>query len=257
MRSAYHEPLPNRRRVSLGRRATSFLLALALEILVVIGLLTLAPHQPAPPKQSEPKTFTMAPTTDNQAAPKPAPRAVAKVKHAAGGSSPAPKTVAATRMPVPVPPPVNPWLNDKELFDAGDISKIPSHSGNNSPGTGTDGTGKDSGSAYGPGEGPGGQQLYDAEWYVEPTDAQLAYYLPAQVAPGSWAMIACKTIENYHVDSCRQLGESPVGSGLSRAMRLAAWQFRVRPPRIGGHAVMGAWVRIRIDFTAGGAHVKK
>lgn len=102
--------------------------------------------------------------------------------------------------------------------------------------------------AAGPGEGPGGVHLYNAEWVVEPSDAQLNGYLPRSVEPGSWALIACQTIAHNQVENCAQLGESPRGSGLSKAMRLAAWQFRVRPPRIDGKPMVGAWVRIRIDF---------
>lgn len=103
-------------------------------------------------------------------------------------------------------------------------------------------------SAAAVGEGPGGVTLYNAEWVVEPSDAQLNGYLPREVASGSWALIACQTIAHNQVENCAQLGESPRGSGLSRAMRLAAWQFRIRPPRIGGKTMVGAWVRIRIDF---------
>ncbi len=78
--------------------------------------------------------------------------------------------------------------------------------------------------------------------------AQLRTYLPREVARGSWALIACQTITHNQVENCAQLGESPRGSGLSKAMRLAAWQFRVRPPRIDGKPMVGTWVRIRIDF---------
>ena len=105
--------------------------------------------------------------------------------------------------------------------------------------------------ASGPGEGPGGVQLYNAEWVVEPSDAELRGYLPGRIDRGSWALIACQTIAHNRVENCAQLGESPRGSGLSKAMRLAAWQFKIRPPRIDGKPMVGAWVRVRIDFTKG------
>ena len=113
------------------------------------------------------------------------------------------------------------------------------------------GSGKDSVAAYGPGEGPGGAPLYYAEWYREPTHAELSTYMPSNGPPTGFALIACKTIAGYHVDNCRVLGETP-GSGFGRAMRRAAWQFLVRPPRLGGKTLVGSWVRIRIDFTPAG-----
>ena len=45
------------------------------------------------------------------------------------------------------------------------------------------------------------------------------------------------------------MGESPMGSGFGRAVRLAAWQFLVLPPRVDGKVMVGSWVRIRIDYS--------
>ncbi len=151
--------------------------------------------------------------------------------------------------PVPQPqqaqpkPPRPLWLSHDD-FAATDISRLPRHDADSGE-TG----GQNSGSTYGPGEGPGGAQLFNAAWYREPTRAELAGFLPERVEAGSWATIACRTAENFHVEDCQELDESPPGSGLARALRRAAWQFLVRPPRVNGVAKIGAWVRIREDFT--------
>lgn len=105
-----------------------------------------------------------------------------------------------------------------------------------------------SGSVYGPGEGPGGAVLYNAEWFREPTNAELAGYLPARRPDTGWGMIACQTIADHRVENCQILGESPRGSGLGRAVLDASWQFRVQAPRVNGKAQLGSWVRIRIDY---------
>ena len=97
------------------------------------------------------------------------------------------------------------------------------------------------------GRGPHGEILYAAEWAREPTDAELSGYLPRN-APDGWGLIACKTIPGNRVDDCVELGNSPPGSHLASAVRQAAWQFRVRPPRKGGKPMIGEWVRIRIDY---------
>ncbi len=154
------------------------------------------------------------------------------------------------QVPSPIPSPKVPPLKlvnvSQADFAAADISKLPRRADNASASIAAGGN---SASPYGPGEGPGGARLYNAEWHREPSDAELAGYLKSGAPPGSWAMIACKTIDHYHVEDCVQLGESPPGSGLSRALRQAAWQFLIRPPRIDGKPQIGTWVRIRFDFT--------
>ncbi len=97
------------------------------------------------------------------------------------------------------------------------------------------------------GTAPNGQPLYAAAWYREPYDSELAGYLSTADGPG-WALIACRTVPDFRVDDCVGLDEYPNGSRLERAVLAAAWQFRVRPPRLGGVSKYGEWVRIRIDY---------
>lgn len=97
------------------------------------------------------------------------------------------------------------------------------------------------------GTAPNGEPLYAAAWYREPSDAELRGYLSTASGPG-WALIACRTAPDYRVEDCVGLDEHPAGSQIMRAVLGAAWQFRVRPPRIGGRLQVGSWVRIRIDY---------
>ncbi len=97
------------------------------------------------------------------------------------------------------------------------------------------------------GRGPNGELLYAAQWAREPTDAELSGYIPKN-APNGSGLIACRTIPGDRVDDCIELGNDPPGSHLASAVRQAAWQFRVRPPRKGGKELVGSWVRIRIDY---------
>jgi protein TonB len=230
------------------RRTVSFVLALVVEVLLILVLLLFGPHlTPAPkPEPRRATSFSLAPSEKEAAtAPEHRTKAHAAAKPASGATTPIPPMPPVITPPkVPTPPAALPGVLPITL-GASDISKLKSSASNDDGAE----TGTDSKLAYGPGEGPGGQPLYNAEWYREPTDAQLNGYLPKGAPPNSWALIACQTMPQFHVDNCRSLGESPVGSGLGRAMREAAWQFLVRPPRRGGKVLVGAWVKIRIDFT--------
>jgi len=110
-------------------------------------------------------------------------------------------------------------------------------------------------SSYGPGEGPGGVVLYNADWFRRPTNAELSGYLPKSSPGSGWGLVACQTVERNHVENCQILGESPRGSGFGRAVQNAAWQFLVIPPRVNGKPQIGEWVRIRIDYTENGAEI--
>ena len=103
----------------------------------------------------------------------------------------------------------------------------------------------------GPGSGPGGATLYPADWYREPTDAELSGYLKPNMPRQGFGTIACRTVAQHHVEDCYIISESPRGSGFGRSVLNAAWQFLVRPPRINGKEQVGAWVSIRITYYDG------
>jgi len=60
--------------------------------------------------------------------------------------------------------------------------------------------------------------------------------------------VACKTIPDNCVENCQSIGESPPGSGLGKALRLAGRQLRIRPPTINGKPMIVTWVLVHIDY---------
>ncbi|MEA3541712.1 MAG: hypothetical protein U9R77_06305 [Pseudomonadota bacterium] len=231
------------------QRAAGVTFALVLNLLLLLALFTLSPSF-QPPKMDPrlPVTF------ETEAGPKAAQEeAKAEKAERREESKAEPQKVEepVVRPPLevekPVEQPPSPFafltLNREQMASA-DIGKMPRRAA----GDGSAGQGN-SAAVAGPGEGPGGVQLFEAQWYRRPTHAELSPYLPNDAPTSGWGLVACKTIDHYHVENCQVMGESPMGSGFGRAVRLAAWQFLVLPPRVNGKVMVGSWVRIRIDYS--------
>jgi protein TonB len=226
------------------RRATSFLLTVLAHLLLLLLLIRLAPpHFGSSKAGSKLITFSVAPEAQEEAAHSKSPAKTHAAKSVAQPpAAPPPPTIK-------LPTTAAPWVLTPglERFDVRQVAPAP-HAEQQSDASASDDASGASNSDKPVAYGPAGQPLYDAAWYREPTHAELAYYLKdARPGPG-FGMIACQTVARYHVDNCVELGES-LGSGLARAVREAAWQFLVLPPRVGGRAMVGTWVRIRIDYT--------
>ena len=237
MSSATPELRADWRRPSMRQRALVIGLTLIAELLFLLMLLGLGPASWGDKsKRGAPTDIIFLPQPE-EAAPSAAAPAEAQ---AANRAPPTPRP--RPKLP-PAISPKPPWVElTSEQFAAADISKLGS-AGGKAKGSG-------GASSAQVGVGPGGATLYKAEWYREPTDAELGGYLPKRsIEPGSWAEVACKTIADNRVENCQALGESPPGSGLARAIRLAGWQFRIRPPRIDGKPQVGTWVMVHIEFT--------
>jgi protein TonB len=250
--ATHYLPPTSRERPSPRRRAISFALALAIEVLLLLAFLGLD----FKPKRSvfeggTLSTFDLAASEEKAAASK--------------AQQPAPAT---PRPPRPVPPAIKPKIVlperpldllplSREELEASDIAKL----GTNAPGAelaqGNASGGSVPGDSERVGTAPNGEPLYRAEWYREPTHQELATYYPKTMPEGGgWGLIACRTIERYHVTDCVELGQSPPGSHLAGAVRQAAWQFLVRPSRVGGKSQVGTWVRIRVDYIASRSDIR-
>ncbi|WP_052508036.1 hypothetical protein [Sphingomonas hengshuiensis] len=238
-----------------GRRGAAFVLALLVELLIALLLLWMSPTLPGKKDAAGPTVFGI-----NVDGDKPSEKAEA-AKEASKRA--APREVAPVTPPpppeiVPPPPPVpntaNPMpfirMTRRDYADA-DIAKAksgaPAAAGDSSAESG-DAAGAMAGDSEAIGTAPNGEPLYPVEWYRRPTHAQLdPYRSPRSRGPG-FGLIACRTIARYQVTDCQELGEGPRGSGNAGAVRQAAFQFLVVPPRKGGKPLIGTWVAIRIDY---------
>lgn len=159
---------------------------------------------------------------------------------------PAPVPVVQPQQPAPAP---LIRLSSKEMAST-DIAALPRQPGPPAatrPAMGPPAPGGSSGDSALVGSAPNGEPLYAAAWYREPYPDELSGYLSTATGPG-WGLIACRTASDYRVEDCVKLDEYPTGSNIARAVLAAAWQFKVRPPRVGGQSKIGEWVRIRIDY---------
>lgn len=225
-------------------RITAGLLALAAGIGLFLLLLTMGVLPDRLTESSVLATFDVRPKaeSDTRSAPKAAPKATSTRRPAN------PPPVVVPPPPVLFPDMIILSSRDFAAADIGTIKRSPNTGG------GREGTAEsaDSGTGDTVGTGPDGQPMYAAQWYREPTRAEMATYLPKRrVEAGAKGVIICRMVERYRVEDCREQGETP-GSGLAGAMRQASWQFLIRPPRVGTKSLVGVWVRITLTMNEEG-----
>ena len=241
---SYRPPTPFER-TPPARRASGLALALALNLLLLLALIGIGAYRPTHKGGSPLRTIVVNLTSDqseqadasedvrpqpDEALPPPPPQK----------SPPPPPPIVVPQAPkIPPPRPLEMIELSRADYQRADIAKMPKAS--------VASGGASFGDSKEAGRGPNGEVLYAAEWAREPTDAELGGYLPAS-APDGYGVIACKTLPQNRVDDCIELESGPRGSRLAGAVRQAAWQFRVRPPRKNGKPMIGAWVTIRIDY---------
>lgn len=246
-------PLHERRAYAQRReRAGALGLTIVIHILV-FAILLFSRSMPMPEKmQSTLKGFMVMSETEEKGEETKQAEAKAETKQSAESES------RPVTQPEEAPPPPKPDLSvpsenksnfillSSEDFASSNIGSKPSQR------QGAQAAAQSGPAVQGPGAGPNGAQVYSADWYRRPTNVELSTYIPPNAPRSGWGMVACRTVERYHVEDCYILGESPRGSGLGRAVLNAAWQFLVLPPRVNGRAQTGTWVSIRIDYTEKG-----
>ncbi|MBO9715137.1 hypothetical protein [Sphingomonas sp.] len=255
------ETVVERVREGVRRRGLPFLLALLIELLIALMIVYLGASVVAPKKKEFPKVFGIAGQEEDSSDATKSP----ETRKAEAQATRRGATQQAAQKPIPVPtpppqtdqPPPTPYAflhltrSDYAASDIGrNKSAAPVAAGDSASSDDNGSSGIRAGDTpRASGKGPHGEPLYYAEWYREPTHAELNTYLPPKSQRDGWGEVACRTIDHWHVEDCIELGESPRASGYARAVRQAAWQFLVRPPRVGGKVLVGSWVNIRITYT--------
>lgn len=235
------------------RRALAIVAALALELLLIALLLSLGLHDPGQPEAEPTLVRFQANSASESADDSPEPESEATQQPEPAERPPA-EAEAAVQPSIQPPRPTEPSPPMPAVQVAPssfDLSKVEAPSSAprapaSGPAIGPPDTGS-SGDTPRVGTAPNGEPLYAASWYREPRPGELRGYLSTATGPG-WGLIACRTVPDFRVEDCVALEEYPTGSNINRAVLAAAWQFRVRPPRLGGQYQVGTWVRIRIDY---------
>lgn len=242
----------------LRRRGAAVLLALLIELLLALLLFFLAPPLPGRKEASRTTVFGIeAPKGEDSPEKTPVEHKQrqkserAQRQRSQPVTQPPPPVPQPVETPVPVGPPTFLKLSRND-YQQGDITRMHSQA----PDASSD---SDSAAEAGGGGGAGdtptmgrkgrhGETLYVAEWVREPRDAELSPYINENRArfPG-FGLIACRTVARNRVEDCYELDETR-GTGFAGSVRQAAFQFLVRPPRVGKKLMVGEWVAIRIDY---------
>jgi protein TonB len=239
--------LTERLRTDGRRRAIGLGVALLIEALLLLLLLTLGESGNLAKKAGPVLTTFDAGETEEAPQPEEKPPEPQQATRTVTRPQPRPDQPQppAPPKPAPAPPLIQLPRDNGPTFD---ISQLPREPAKPTPAQPPVGPPAPSTRGDTPvvGTAPNGQPLYAAQWYREPTEQEMAGYL-STAQPG-WGLIACKTAPEYRVEDCVLLDEYPEGSNIGRATLAASWQFKVRPPRKGNRYLVGEWVRIRITY---------
>jgi protein TonB len=231
---AYRLPSPYER-PPLSRRASGFGLALGLNLLLLFLLLGLGVRIQLPKGGSSALVVDLIPQAERGEVKQDRPKPV--TQHDARPVPKPPPIVLPAKPTITVEKPLPMIELSHEEYAPADVRALPKSATASASANDSEAVGR----------GPNGEVLYAAEWAREPTNQELGFYLPRN-APDGYGLIACKTYPRNRVDDCVALESYPASAHLANAVLNAAWHFKVRPPRKNGKAMVGEWVRIRIDY---------